>query len=415
MNIVFVHQAFPAQFGAVAAGLIRRGHAVHAIASQAVPSQLALWPDLSGCEVHTYPAPHPAQIPDGVSDRVLEASLIRADRVAQTARRLTASGWLPDVVVFHSGWGEGLYLRDVWPQALLIAYPELFGSSALLSFDDPDASPPTVARLQLLRSQNLMALAALADADVGVTPTLYQRDSFPGPWRHRLQVIHEGVDTHTLYPDPDRLLRLRPGLQLSHGDPVLTFVSRSLEPLRGIGRFLRALPALQSAHPDLQVVVVGGDRSSYDPMSPHPGGYRGALLEELGDRLDLSRVHFLGLLARAQLTALLQVSAVHAYLSHPYVLSWSLLEAMACGATVVASDTAPVREVIRDGHNGLLVPLDDLDAIATGLDQALCGRSGQARLGQEARRTVEHRYARDHCVDTWCNWILSCYLLRSGH
>lgn len=413
MNVLFVHQAFPAQFGAVAAGLVRRGHTVRAIASLVASSQLALWPDLSNCEVETYTAPGSDQIADGVCDPVLEANLIRAQRVAQTARRLAAGGWIADVVVFHSGWGEGLYLRDVWPHALLIAYPELFCSPALLSFADPDAPTPTEARLQLLRRQNLMALAALADADAAITPTLYQRDSFPGPWRHRLAVIHEGVDTHTLHPDPDRRLMLHPALELSHGDPVLTFVSRSLEPLRGFCRFLRALPAVLSAHPDLQVVVVGSDQPSYCPPSPHPGGYRAALLEDLGDRLDLSRVHVLGLIGREQLTALFQVSAVHAYLSHPYVLSWSLLEAMACGVPVVASDTPPVREVIRHGHNGLLVPLQDLDAIAAELHRVLSDSTCRERLGAAARRTVQQRYARDHCVETFCNWILSWHLLRS--
>jgi glycosyltransferase involved in cell wall biosynthesis len=414
MNLLFVHQAFPAQFGALASGLIQRGHTVQAIASQALPGQLAMWPHLAACQVHIYDAPQSEQIADGVCDPVLEASLIRARRVAETAQRLTAGGWIPDVVVFHSGWGEGLYLRDLWPQALLIAYPELYGSPTLLTFRDPDALPATEARLQLLRRQNLMALAALADADVAIVPTLYQRDSFPGPWRHRLHVAHEGIDIHSCYPDPDRRLRLTADLELCHGDPVLTFVSRSLEPLRGFGRFLRALPDVLEANPDLQVVVVGRDRPSYCPPSPHPGGYRAALLEQLGDRLDLNRVHCLGVVGRDQLTALFQVSAVHAYLSHPYVLSWSLLEAMACGVPIVASDTPPVREVIRDGHNGLLAPLDDLSAIASALNRVLADRSGHAHLGQAARRTVQQRYAREHCVDTLCNWILSCHLLRSG-
>lgn len=414
MNLVFVHQAFPAQFGALASGLIQRGHTVHAISSQAQPGQMAMWPHLPACQVHVYDPPQSELIPAEVCDPVLEANLIRARRVADTAQRLTASGYNPDVVVFHSGWGEGLYLRDLWPQALLIAYPEIYGNPGLLSIDDPDALPTTETRLQLLRRQNLMAQAALADADVAIAPTLYQRDSFPGPWRHRLHVVHEGIDTHTLYPDPDRRLRLTAELELCHGDPVLTFVSRSLEPLRGFCRFLRALPSVLEAHPDLQVVVVGRDRPSYCPPSPHPGGYRTALLEQLGDRLDLTRVHFPGLLGREQLTALFQVSAVHAYLSHPYVLSWSLLEAMACGVPTVASDTPPVREVIRDGDNGLLVPLADLDAIASAICRVLTDRSGHVYLGQAARRTVQQRYARDHCVDSLCNWILSLHLLRSA-
>ncbi len=408
MQILFVHQAFPAQFLPFVVALLARGHRVHAIGVQEGH------PLPAGCHFHPYPAPRLEDLPEGLRDPALELGLLRAERVAEQARALLAAGVEPQVVLFHSAWGEGLYLRGLWPRAVLIAYPELFGSPSLLGSDDPDAPPITTARLQLLARNNLMALAALADADLALTPTLFQRNTFPAPWRGRIQVIHEGIDTETIRPEPTRRIRLTPELELSRNDLVLTFVSRSLEPLRGFCRFLRALPPLFQHHPTLQVVVVGGEGHSYSPPSPHPAGYRGAMLEQLGGAIDRQRLHLVGLLPRERLTALFQISTVHAYLSYPYVLSWSLLEAMACGAVVVASDTAPVKEVIRDRVNGLLTPLDDPAAIAARIDAVLRDPEAHRSLALAARATVVERYERKRCTEAFTSWIDALVLLRSA-
>lgn len=409
MQILFIHQGFPAQFRSYVQGMIAQGHEVHAIGAD---------PDTvvpTGCHFHAYGTPVPLQPHQEISDPGLENNLRRGERVADLALTLKASsGLTPDVVVVHSGWGEGLYLREIWPESVLIAYPELYGSSDLLQVQDPDSPPLDQARRRLLKRNNLMALAALADADAALTPTLFQRHSFPAPWRSRFQVIHEGVDCEALQPAPSRRIELKDGLSVGRSDPVLSFVSRSLEPMRGFGRLMRALPSLLNDHPHLQVVIVGGEGSSYSPPSPHPQGYLGALLEELGDQLDRERLHLPGLLGREQLTALFQVSTVHAYLSHPYVLSWSLLEAMACGAVVVASDTAPVRDVIRDGDNGLLVPLEDPGRITAGISAVLADPAGHQHLGVAARETVLRRFRRQQAVDSFSQWINSLVLLKTA-
>ncbi len=408
MQILFVHQSFPAQFGGAAAALQARGHQVHAIGLAEGP---AVPP---GCHHHPYRMPPISELPAGLRDPALELALIRAERVADRAVALRSEGFEPDLVLFHSAWGEGLHLRGLWPHALLVAYPELYGSPGLLETGDPDAPAVSTERLRRSARQNLLALAALADADAALTPTHFQRDSFPAPWRGRIQVIHEGVDTARLRPDPGRRIQLAPGLTLGRNDQVLTFVSRSLEPLRGFCRFMRCLPPLFREHPNLQVVVVGDGGHSYDPPSPHPGGYAGAMRERLGPAIDPERFHAVGPLPRDQLTALLQVSSVHAYLSYPYVLSWSLLEAMACGAVVVASDTAPVREVIHHGENGLLVPLEDPEAIASTLSAVLRDPAAHHHLGAAARSTVRQRFSRDHCTQALMAWLESLLLLQSA-
>ncbi|EAQ74129.1 MULTISPECIES: glycosyltransferase [unclassified Synechococcus] len=407
MRLLFIHQAFPGQFLHAITGLLARGHEVHAIGA----GEAAFVPE--GCHYHTYAVVQAQQLPAGLCDPGLELCLIRGERVAALARALAQQGFDPAVIVFHSGWGEGLYLREIWPQALLITYPELYGTPSLLETSDPDAPPLDIGRRQLLQRNNLVSLAALANADVALSPTLFQRNTFPAPWRSRFQIIHEGIDTERIKPNHQQVFRLPGGRVLGSADLVLTYVSRSLEPLRGFCRFMRALPELLDRHPSLQVVIVGADDPSYSPPSSHPGGYRGAMLEVLGAAIDRDRVHFLGLLQRQQLTALLQVSSVHAYLTYPYTVSWSLLEAMACAAVVVGSDTEAVRDVIRHGANGLLVPLDDTAAITAGLDAVLRDPAAHAHLGLAARETVLRRFERQQSVAMFCDWINSLLVQRS--
>ncbi len=230
----------------------------------------------------------------------------------------------------------------------MVGYPELYAAPRLLGHGfDPDLGPMPETLPQILCRQNLMALAAIADCDATIVPTLFQRNTFPPHLRSRFHVIHEGVDPERVCPNHRRQLRLNPRLTLRHGDPLITFVSRSLEPLSGFRTFMRALPRLLARHPTAQVVIVGDDGVSYASKSPHPGGYRGEMLALLGHRLDLERVHFLGRIPYEQLLALFQVSAAHVHLTYPYALSWSVLEAMACGALLVGSANEPLTELIH--------------------------------------------------------------------
>ena len=393
MQWLFIHQNCPGQFRGLMPSLLRRGHRVVAIGAQPrqqLPAGLRYlhygWSERD-------PAAR-------LTDPDLERSLLRAARVAALARQLRDEGFRPDAVVFHSAWGEGLYLRDIWPDAALIAYPELYGQPELMGHGfDPDLGALSEGTRMALRRQNFMALAAIADSDAAVAPTLFQRDTFPPHLRGRFQVIHEGVDVMQVRPHHKRHVQIKPGLMLRKGDPVITYVSRSLEPLRGFRSFMRALPELQALHPTAQVLIVGdAGGASYSRPSTHPEGYWGEMVALLGHRLDLSRIHRLGRLPYGELLALLQLSAVHVYFSYPYALSWSLLEAMACGAVVVGSANGPVDEVIQHGHNGLLVPFAAHDQLAATLLEVLADPAGHAPLGQAARATVEQRYSLEACA-----------------
>lgn len=405
MQILLVHQNFPGQFRALAPQLIARSHTVVAI------GQRPLAAPVQGMQYVNY-SWDAGEPPRRLVDPDLERNLQRAARVHGLAVQLRQQGFQPDAVVFHSGWGEGLYLRDVWPKAVLIAYPELYARPALLGYGfDPDLGELGEGLRQSMQRQNFMALAAIADADAAVAPTLFQRDTFPAHLRGRFHVIHEGVDLEQVKPHPNRHVQLTEQLMLRHGDPVITFVNRTLEPLRGFRALMRALPQIQENHPTAQTVIVGDAvGNGYSPPSSHPQGYQGELLALMGHRLDRSRVHFLGRVGYGHLLALLQISAAHVYLTYPYALGWSLLEAMACGAPVVGSANAPVSEVIRNGENGRLVPFNDSNQLAAVVLELLADANQRARLGVAARRSVEQRYPLHKATDAYEQLILSLKL-----
>lgn len=393
VRLLLIHQNFPGQFRHLAAGLALRGHEVFGLG--AIPS-----PDVpAGVLYGSYTEPESST---SCLDPDLEAAFIRAERVLQACQALEFEAGRPDVVILHSGWGEGLYLRDLWPDVPLVAYPELYGSPLLVGFGfDRDLGPMPAALPGRLRRHNLLSLAALQDSDAVICPTQFQRDTFPTPLRERIEVIHEGVDLEAITPLPGRCVDLGHGLMLRAGDPVVTFCSRHLEPLRGFHTFMRALPALQRAHPEVRVLIVGENSTGYGHASPHPDGHRGALLEELEGRLDLERIHFLDRIPYSHLLALFQITAAHVYFTYPYALSWSCLEAMACGAAVVGSISPPVQEAIRHGESGLLVEFNEPAQLAAALLELLQRPQLRERLGAGARRRIEEAYGLNASLDAY--------------
>ena len=405
MQILLVHQNFPGQFRDLAPRLIQRGHQVVAMGQRPMPK---VPPGLQYLQYQPLADGGARQL----ADPDLEQNLKRGARVQAQAKRLKEKGFEPDAVVAHSGWGEALYLREVWPRAILLAYPELYAKPELLGFGfDRDLGEIGEGLRQSMKRQNFMALAAIADADAAVVPTQFQRDTFPAHLRGRFQVIHEGVDTERAQPYPKRHVRLSEQLMLRHGDPVITFVNRTLEPLRGFRSLMRALPIIQQEHPTAQTLIVGEQLgSSYGQPSSHPKGYPGEMLALLGQRLDLSRIHFLGRVDYANLLALFQISAAHIYLTYPYALGWSLLEAMACAAPVVGSANDPVTEVIRDGQNGRLVPFAAPERLAEVVLDLLNDPSQRARLGEQGRQTVLQRYRIEQSLQSYEQLITSLKL-----
>ncbi|WP_216899861.1 glycosyltransferase [Synechococcus sp. CCY 9618] len=407
MELLLIHQNHPGQFRDLTPALERLGHRVLGLGAS--PRATA-----AGSPRLHYDW-SPPKLADDLLDPVLETSLRRAQQVLERCLQLRQQGYVPDAVLAHSGWGEALHLADVWPEAVLIAYPELHAAPRLLGygFDADLGAPPPALRAQW-RRRNLMGLAAIAEADACVVPTLFQRDTFPAHLRGRFHVLHEGIALPPL-PTPGsagQAFQLPSGPTLRKGDPVITFASRNLEPLRGFRTLLRSLPEVLTARPDARVVIVGGNGTGYGAPSAHRDGHRGELLALLGHRLPLERLHFLPPLTHRDLLSLFRISAAHVYLTYPYALSWSLLEAMACGALVVGSDNPPVSEVIRHGHNGLLVPFNQPDRLAAWLTAVLADPMAFAPMAEAGRATIAARYEVNRAARTYEGLIRSLRVLR---
>jgi glycosyltransferase involved in cell wall biosynthesis len=322
--------------------------------------------------------------------RQVEHAILRGQAVARVALALKKQGFLPDIMIGHNAWGEILYLKDVFPDVPLLGYFEFFRKpwGGCLDFDPEfPADDESRAKIRTLGSIDLLGLNT---ADWGQTPTEWQRSQHPAEYQKKITVVHEGIDTDVVKPDANATLNVD-GITLSRKDEVITYVARNLEPYRGFHIFMRALPAILKRRPKAQVVIVGGDDVSYGRLLAKGETYRGLMLREVGSRLDMQRVHFMGWLPYEQYLKVLQVSSVHVYLTYPFVLSWSMLEAMAAGCLIVGSATAPVKEVIKDGQNGLLADFFSCEQIAKTIDSALQQPELAAQLRASARlRVVEH-------------------------
>ena len=393
MRVLLIHQNFPGQYRHLAPALAARGDQLLAFGAPQAPG-------LEPIPLRRYPLPketppcHP-----WASD--FQVKCVRAQAVARLASQCRQEGFSPDLVIGHPGWGELLAIKDVFPATPVLhqlewVYPLNGGDSSF----DPEFPPSDQEARSRVRLRRATQFLAFHDLDHAWAPTHWQAASGPKEFQDRISVIHEGIDTRAIVPNPAAEIRLqRAGLTLRAGDEVLTFVSRNLEPYRGFHTFMRLLPELQRRRPSLRVLIVGGDGVSYGQPPKGGGTWRQVLLQELARQLDLQRLHFVGKVPHAVLPQLFQVARAHVYLTYPFVLSWSLLEAMACGAVVVGSATAPVMEVIEAGHNGHLVDFFDRAAWLDTLEHVLAEPEAQRGLAAQARQTVVERYdLRGHCL-----------------
>jgi glycosyltransferase involved in cell wall biosynthesis len=325
--------------------------------------------------------------------RESEAAVLNAQEVARIALNLRKAGFIPDIMLGHNGWGEIWYLKDIFPEAPLIGYFEFFYrlQGADVGFDPADPITPDTA--PRLRTKNLGNLLALDTADLGQCPTEWQKSVYPRRYHPILNVIHDGIDTTVVKPDPAaRLLIADKKVEFAAGEEIVTYVARNLEPYRGFPTFMRSLPQVMNARRNARVIIVGGDEVSYGARLPAGQSYRQKMLAELDGSIDLSRVHFLGKIPYTSFAKVLQISRVHVYLTYPFVLSWSMLEAMAAGCLVVGSRTQPVEEIVQHAGNGLLVNFFSPDEVADRVIDALEDNHSFASLRQNARQTIVDRF-----------------------
>lgn len=392
-RVLFVHTNFPGQFLHLARDLARRDDwSVAAIGS-------ATAKPMNGVTLERYEVEAPARVEDRVAGRFVLDSR-RGEAVARAALRLRAAGFTPDIVVGHTGWGELLYLRDLFPASTYLSYLEFYFSFAGADVNfDPEfpaaaqgAGSDLLSVQAALRARNAAVLLSATQSDGLVAPTAWQASRFPADIRGRITILHEGIDTKRLAPHDGVRLELPNGRFVQSGDEVLTYVARNLEPYRGFHRLMRALPDILKKRPEAQILIIGGDEVSYGLPPVRLRTWKQAMLAEVGDRVDLGRVHFLGRVPYDAYIGALQLSRVHVYLTYPFVLSWSMLEAMSCGAYLVASDTAPVSDVVRNGENGVLVGFFDQDALVDAVCRGLAdaGRTDSVRVA--ARDTIVSGY-----------------------
>lgn len=389
MKVLFIHQNMPGQFKHLAPALARMGHEVTFLTQRADI-------DLPGVRRATYAKPRAAHASTHHYVRLFENSVLAGQQVVRACLQLQQEGWVPDVIVAHPGWGEALFVKDVWPKVPLLNFCEFYYGGAGSDIGFLADEPADIDMICRVRARNASHLLSLEACDAGLTPTRWQLSRHPQEFHSKIRVIFDGIDSGTVRPNPRAGFTLPNGRALTAADEVITYVARNLEPYRGYPSFIRALPGLLAQRPAAQVVVVGGDEVSYGRNPPEAATWREHMAREVS--LDPARVHFTGKLPYAQYLALLQVSSLHVYLTVPFVLSWSCIEALSAGCLVLASATAPVLEAIDDGVNGLLCDFHSPQDIADKAAAALAGRGELGHLRKAARQTVLERYDLSRCL-----------------
>lgn len=409
MKILFIHQNFPGQFKFLAPALAQQGHQVVAMTMQRVA--VTEWQEVKlvpySAARGTTPNVHP-----WVSD--FETKTIRGEACFRAALEMRKSGYSPDLIIAHHGWGESLFLKEVWPAAKLGIYCEFFYKpiGADVGFDPefPATDDGDVCRLKLKNLNNLLHFEI---ADAGISPTHWQASTFPEPFRSKITVVHDGIDTQAIAPNPTATLALPNGRVLTRSDQLVTFVNRNLEPYRGYHIFMRALPKILAERPNAQIILIGADDVSYGARPANGRKWRDIFIEEVRPKIsdaDWQRVHFMGTIPYSQFISLLQVSTVHVYLTYPFVLSWSLLESMSAQCAIVASDTSPLREAIRHDETGRLVNFFDAAGLADQVSSLLEDAPTRERLGRAARDFAIRNYdLKTVCLPRQLAWVNSSF------
>ena len=382
-NYLFIHQNMPAQFMHLCMYLRDRGHNVVFITKNKVNR-------LNGVTNVIYESTRPPLENQHPYLKTTEEGVLNGQGVFRGIARLTKDGFKPDVVLGHCGWGEMFFVKDALPDVPVINYHEYYyrAKGQDLGFD-PEYPSNVDAELQI-RIRNSVNYLSASGSDWGITPTQWQYSTYPPGMQSRMSVVHEGVDTDAIRPNPNAVFITESGKELRPGQKVVTFVARNLEPYRGFHTFMRAIPRIQRLHPDAEILIVGSDGVSYGSKLPEGDSYKKRMLAEVTFNPDT--VHFTGHLDPARFRAAQHVSMAHIYFTYPFILSWSMIEAMASGCLVIGSRTAPVEEVITDGRNGLLTDFFDHMALADRVSEALTHPQKFFALRDAARATAVTQY-----------------------
>jgi glycosyltransferase involved in cell wall biosynthesis len=392
MHVLFVHQNFPAQFGHIAAYLAQRHGYRCTFVSEKPPGHAG------GIERIQYQVKGGATRQNHYCSRTFENAVWHTHAVYEALK--ARPDVRPDLIVGHSGFGSTLFLRELYPRCPIINYFEYFYRPTGSDMDfRPDFPSTELSRLRA-RARNAMLLLDLENCDLGYSPTRWQRDRLPPVFHDKVRVVFDGVDTGVWHPEdraPGSPRRL--GDRTFAGDVrLVTYATRGMESMRGFDIFMKVARKLCQRRQDVHFLIAGQDRVCYGGDEQVTGGksFKEWVLAQ--DAYDLSRFTFLGLVPPPVLAQLFAITDLHIYLTVPFVLSWSLMDALACGAPVLASDTGPVREMIEPGKNGLLCDFFDVDGLVETANRVLDAPQEYRHLGAAGVELIRSRYSLDVCL-----------------
>lgn len=396
MKILFLHRSYPSQFK------------IPAIALSCDPRNTVMFitndkvTELQGITKYVYDLPketlsgHPYL-------GFFEKDILHGKAAANVAMKLKQQGIIPDIIIGHS-WGTSLFIKDVFPDVPFICYFEWFNKTKN-SVIDFDGSEPSLQEKEILKLNNSRVLIDLNSCDAGFTPTHWQKSQFPKEFQDKLSVIHDGIDTQLCKPDNEAVFFIEgKNIKLTAQDEVVTYATRGLEPMRGFPQFMEAVDKLLKSRPNAHFVIAGHDVAAYG-KTLEEGTYKELMLKKFD--IDLSRVHFVDHLPYKEYLNLLQVSSVHVYLTYPFFLSWSFLEAMSVGCCIVGSKTPPVEEVMEDGYNGLLTDFFNVDELVEKIEFALQNKDKMQVVRNNARQTIIDKYSMEVCLPQQIKFICS--------
>lgn len=334
--------------------------------------------------------------------RFYEDAIIHGQAVAEVLIQMKTQGYKPDIIYGHT-WGCTLFVKDIFPDVPLVCYFEWFYNpeGADVGFNGEYVGVDTRAKLQCKNSHLFLDLL---NCDFGISPTEWQKSQFPKEFQNKIKVLHEGIDTNICCPKDNAIFEFN-GKQFTKEDEILTYATRGMEEYRGFPEFMKTVEQLQKIRPNMQVIIGGEDRVCYGCHLKNDT-FKQKMLRELD--LDLSRIHFVGNLPYAEYIKLLQVSRCHVYLTYPFVLSWSLLEAMSVGCCIVASDTAPVKELIQDSFNGILTDFYNIDLLARKINSVLEEPEKYSNIRISARETIKEKYKLQKLLKEQIDFLNSC-------
>lgn len=401
MNILFVHQSYPAQFRNLATAVGANPTNRVVFISGPTPNKGWALPGVMHVPIEQAPSVDTTLHPWAQAS---DLAIRNGERALRTMAELKRQGFIPDFVINHAGTGFGLFVKDLFPSTILVNYLEWFFRDVTLKACFPEA---TSDELVAWKRTNMSLLEELECCDRAITPTLWQHEQLPKAYQTKTQIIFDGIDTNFFTPQPIQhplhltSLTSAAELELQENDRVITFATRGMEPIRGFPEFMRLVPDIQSAFPDAQIVVAGEDRSCYGPAArSHQGSWKALMLEELArtSSFDPARLHVIGSLAYNQYRDLLCRSDLHCYFTRPYVPSWSLYEAAACGSRILTNRCAATKEIAAAGHL-TCVDLDDQAALRSAAIQMLQQVDTTSR--KQANSFLPEEQSMVFCMHQW--------------